>query len=75
MWNNDPISTIDAENIEKNVSESYKAMHKAIKQFQEFESNYKTFRLIKLKKKKLTKKLELKTNSEILTNILLLIIT
>jgi dynein heavy chain len=38
MWMNDPISSIDAENIEKNVSDSYKAMHKAIKQFQDFES-------------------------------------
>lgn len=35
---NDPISTIDAENIEKNVTDAYKAMHKAIKQFAEFES-------------------------------------
>lgn len=38
MWMNDPISSIDAENIEKNVTESYKAMHKAIKQFADFES-------------------------------------
>ncbi len=37
-WMNDPITSIDAENIEKNVSDSYKAMHKAIKQFQDFES-------------------------------------
>ncbi len=40
-WMNDPITLIDAENIEKNVTESYKAMHKAIKQFQEFESKYR----------------------------------
>lgn len=40
MWMNDPISSIDAENIEKNVTESYKAMHKAIKQFAEFESKF-----------------------------------
>lgn len=39
-WMNDPITLIDAENIEKNVTESYKAMHKAIKQFQEFESTF-----------------------------------
>ena len=38
MWVNDPLSSIDAENIERNVSESYKAMHKAIKQFSDFES-------------------------------------
>lgn len=40
---NDPISSIDAENIEKNVTDSYKAMHKAIKQFAEFESNKTSF--------------------------------
>ncbi len=38
MWMNDPISSIDAENIDRNVTESYKAMHKAIKQFQDYES-------------------------------------
>jgi dynein heavy chain len=37
-WMNDPISSIDAENIERNVTESYKSMHKAIKQFADFES-------------------------------------
>jgi dynein heavy chain len=37
-WMNDAITMIDAENIEKNVTESYKSMHKAIKQFQEFDS-------------------------------------
>ena len=35
---NDPISSIDAENIEKNVTDAYKSMHKAIKQFTDFES-------------------------------------
>ena len=39
MWMNDPMSSIDAENIEKNVSDAYKSMHKAIKQFADFESN------------------------------------
>ena len=39
-WMNDPISSIDAENIEKNVTESYKSMHKAIKQFAEYESKF-----------------------------------
>jgi dimeric dUTPase (all-alpha-NTP-PPase superfamily) len=37
---NDPIASIDAENIEKNVTESYKSMHKAIKQFVDFESKF-----------------------------------
>lgn len=37
---NDPISSIDAENIEKNVNDAYKSMHKAIKQFADFESNF-----------------------------------
>lgn len=40
MWMNDPIASIDAENIEKNVTESYKSMHKAIKQFVDFESKF-----------------------------------
>ena len=35
---NDPISIIDAENIERNATDAFKAMHKAIKQFQDFES-------------------------------------
>ncbi|KAG8436117.1 hypothetical protein GDO86_007286 [Hymenochirus boettgeri] len=34
-WMNDPITTIDAEQLEKNVTESYKAMHKCIKQFRD----------------------------------------
>ena len=37
-WMNDPISGIDAENIERNATDAFKAMHKAIKQFQDFES-------------------------------------
>ena len=43
MWMNDPMSSIDAENIERNVSDAYKSMHKAIKQFAEFESNFYIF--------------------------------
>ena len=43
MWMNDPMSSIDAENIEKNVSDAYKSMHKAIKQFADFESNLSFF--------------------------------
>lgn len=43
-WMNDPISSIDAENIEKNVTDAYKSMHKAIKQFAEFESKYSLLR-------------------------------
>ena len=27
-WMNDPLNTIDAEQVEKNVNESYKTMHK-----------------------------------------------
>lgn len=48
---NDAISSIDAENIEKNVTEAYKSVHKAIKQFQDAESKInkiKTTNLIKL---------------------------
>ena len=48
-WMNDLITSIDAENIEKNVFDSYKAMHKAIKQFQDFESKPFLFTLFKKK--------------------------
>ncbi|OCT85694.1 dynein heavy chain 1, axonemal [Xenopus laevis] len=34
-WMNDPLTTIDAEQLEKNVTESYKVMHKCIKQFRD----------------------------------------
>ncbi len=32
-WMNDPLTSIDAESLEKNVSESYKTMHKSVKIF------------------------------------------
>ncbi|XP_074644244.1 dynein axonemal heavy chain 1-like [Tubulanus polymorphus] len=32
-WMNDPLTSIDAENLEKNVSEAYKTMHKSVKIF------------------------------------------
>ncbi|XP_069500104.1 dynein axonemal heavy chain 1 [Ambystoma mexicanum] len=34
-WMNDPLSTIDAEQLEKNVTESYKILHKCVKQFKD----------------------------------------
>ncbi|KAM4722817.1 dynein axonemal heavy chain 1 [Rhinophrynus dorsalis] len=34
-WMNDPLTTIDAEQLEKNVLESYKTMHKCVKQFRD----------------------------------------
>uniref|UniRef100_A0A6I8PKH9 Dynein axonemal heavy chain 1 n=1 Tax=Ornithorhynchus anatinus TaxID=9258 RepID=A0A6I8PKH9_ORNAN len=34
-WMNDPLSTIDAEQLEKNVNESFKTMHKCVKQFKD----------------------------------------
>uniref|UniRef100_A0A8C5QQJ6 Dynein axonemal heavy chain 1 n=1 Tax=Leptobrachium leishanense TaxID=445787 RepID=A0A8C5QQJ6_9ANUR len=34
-WMNDPLTTIDAEQLEKNVMESYKAMHKCVKYFRD----------------------------------------
>lgn len=43
-WMNDPISSIDAENIDRNANDAYKTMHKAIKQFQDFESKLRTIR-------------------------------
>ncbi|XP_063282706.1 dynein axonemal heavy chain 1 [Pelobates fuscus] len=34
-WMNDPLTSIDAEQLEKNVMESYKAMHKCVKHFRD----------------------------------------
>ncbi|XP_072845880.2 dynein axonemal heavy chain 1 isoform X2 [Pogona vitticeps] len=34
-WMNDPLSAIDAEQLEKNVNESFKTMHKCVKQFKD----------------------------------------
>lgn len=34
-WMNDPLSAIDAEQLEKNVTESFKTMHKCVKQFKD----------------------------------------
>ncbi|XP_064422227.1 dynein axonemal heavy chain 1 [Latimeria chalumnae] len=34
-WMNDPLTTLDAEQVEKNVNESYKIMHKCVKQFKD----------------------------------------
>ncbi|XP_075039903.1 dynein axonemal heavy chain 1 [Mixophyes fleayi] len=34
-WMNDPLTTIDSEQLEKNVSESYKNMHKCVKHFRD----------------------------------------
>ncbi|XP_054451580.1 dynein axonemal heavy chain 1 [Pteronotus mesoamericanus] len=34
-WMNDPLSAIDAEQLEKNVIESFKTMHKCVKQFKD----------------------------------------
>ncbi|XP_069062696.1 dynein axonemal heavy chain 1 [Pleurodeles waltl] len=34
-WMNDPLTSIDAEQLEKNVTESYKILHKCVKQFKD----------------------------------------
>ncbi|XP_048258404.1 dynein axonemal heavy chain 1-like isoform X3 [Haliotis rufescens] len=34
-WNNDPLTSINAEDVEKNVNEAYKTMHKSVKIFQD----------------------------------------
>lgn len=34
-WMNDPLSAIDAEQLEKSVVESFKTMHKCVKQFKD----------------------------------------
>jgi hypothetical protein len=58
-WMNDPISSIDAENIDRNANDAYKTMHKAIKQFQDLERKYYFQIIITLKKKKNERKLHL----------------
>ena len=40
-WMNDPLTSIDAELVEKNVAESYKTMHKSVKLFQDIPSAYR----------------------------------
>ena len=37
-WMNDPLTTINAEDVEKNVNEAYKTMHKSVKIFQDIPS-------------------------------------
>uniref|UniRef100_A0A4W3IMR6 Dynein axonemal heavy chain 1 n=1 Tax=Callorhinchus milii TaxID=7868 RepID=A0A4W3IMR6_CALMI len=34
-WMNDPLTTIDAEQVEKNVNESFKVVHKCVRQFKD----------------------------------------
>ncbi len=34
-WMNDPLTSIDAEAVEKNVNDAYKTMHKSVKIFQD----------------------------------------
>ena len=60
MWMNDPMSSIDAENIEKNVSDAYKSMHKAIKQFADFESKI----LLSFKNKNFFRKIQYYENNK-----------
>uniref|UniRef100_A0A803TP24 Dynein axonemal heavy chain 1 n=1 Tax=Anolis carolinensis TaxID=28377 RepID=A0A803TP24_ANOCA len=38
-WMHDPLSAIDAEQLEKNVNESFKTMHKCVKQFKDIPGN------------------------------------
>ncbi len=40
-WMNDPLTSIDAETVEKNVSDSYKTMHKSVKIFADIPGNLK----------------------------------
>jgi len=37
-WMHDPLTSIDAETVEKNVSDAYKTMHKSVKIFQDIPS-------------------------------------
>ncbi len=39
---NDPLTSIDAETVEKNVSDSYKTMHKSVKIFADIPGNLKS---------------------------------
>uniref|UniRef100_A0A670IKK4 Dynein axonemal heavy chain 1 n=1 Tax=Podarcis muralis TaxID=64176 RepID=A0A670IKK4_PODMU len=44
-WMNDPLSAIDAEQLEKNVNESFKTMHKCVKQFKDIPGSYRALKL------------------------------
>ena len=37
---NDPLNAINAEEVEKNVNEAFKTMHKSVRFFQEMPSQY-----------------------------------
>jgi len=39
-WMNDPLTSINAEELEKNVNEAYKTMHKSVRIFNEMPSMY-----------------------------------
>lgn len=43
-WMNDPLSAIDAEQLEKNVNESFKTMHKCVKQFKDIPGSYRALK-------------------------------
>lgn len=42
-WMNDPLSAIEAEQLEKSVNESFKTMHKCVKQFKDVPGSYKVW--------------------------------
>jgi len=41
-WMNDPLIEVDSEKVDKNVSESYKTIHKCVKVFQDIPGEYNT---------------------------------
>ena len=47
-WMNDPLTSINAEDLEKNVNEAYKTMHKSVKIFNDIPSQYSIKTLVLL---------------------------
>ena len=45
---NDPLTSINAEDLEKNVNEAYKTMHKSVKIFNDIPSQYSIKTLVLL---------------------------
>lgn len=47
-WLNDPLTSIDPEQLERNVSEAHKTMHKCFKQFKELPGKWRAHLRLKL---------------------------
>lgn len=49
-WLNDPLTSIDPEQLERNVSEAHKTMHKCFKQFKELPGKWRAHLRLNLPK-------------------------